>query len=532
MLDLIIIGHNNTDFGMEVNNFSILKNYSGGYAQGVANSVIYNGRRMELMELLNIVIGEATNTKPELSLFNLPNLGVLYLNNFVAKRGFSVEIINFFNQGKEQLKKLLTRNPCAVAITTTFYTDINPIIEIVEFIKKHNACTKIIIGGPYIFYLCSNFNKEKRDVWLDRIGADIFVFDSQGETALSQILSALKNNISPELNSIPNLIFKDRSNSFVETLRQPENNDLDKNSIDWRIFNRDLIVPNVQIRTARGCSFRCAFCRYPEFAGPVSFLSIDTLEKEMMALKEREVKNISIIDDTLNVPLPRFKEICKMMLKNNFKFNWFSNFRCSHADEEAYDLMAESGCKGVFVGIESGDQTILNNMNKYANLEKNRQGIKQLNKRNIITFASVIVGFPGETQETINNTIKFIEETKPLFWRPGLFFYDLHAPVHNRAKEFSLKGEGYRWEHSTMNWKQACSFIKEMFTSVKNSTILPINGFDFWCIPYLLGKGISLNQFIAFTKSTQRFLCKDFGEDSFDAKESKIAMINFLKEKI
>ena len=129
---------------------------------------------------------------------------------------------------------------------------------------------------------------------------------------------------------------------------------------------------------------------------------METIEKELDSMHELgNVSNAVFIDDTFNVPFPRFKEICRMMIRNKYTFNWFSYFRCSNSDEEAIELMAQSGCKGVFLGIESGSPTILKNMNKSATVEKYAQGIEWLRQYGILTFASIITGFPGETEATV-----------------------------------------------------------------------------------------------------------------------------------
>jgi p-methyltransferase len=107
-----------------------------------------------------------------------------------------------------------------------------------------------------------------------------------------------------------------------------------------------------------------------------------------------------------------------MMIRKKYPFNWFSYFRCSNSDKEAIELMAESGCKGVFLGIESGSPTILKNMNKSATIEKYAQGIAWLRQHDIMTFGSFITGFPGETDETVNETLDFIRQTKPDYYQP------------------------------------------------------------------------------------------------------------------
>jgi p-methyltransferase len=529
MLDVVIIGYNDINIGKQLEIFKKIEFLSGSYRHLKTNTAVYFNERITYMDLLNRVLKKATGNDSQLHVAELPNLCAYYLRNFVSKRGLNAKVVNFFNYEKDYLCKLLEDNPRAVAITTTFYVDRNPIIEIIEFIRKYNSKTMIIVGGPYIFHLCHTLDKEKRNSWLKRIGADIYVYDSQGELTLSKVLDALGKKGGAQLNSIPNLIYQDTNGNFLETVREKESNSLDENYPDWNeLFGRDSSVSAVQMRSARGCSFNCAFCRYPVLAGPLTLASVETLEKELRSLSRVHAKYISFIDDSFNVPLPRFKEICRMMIRNNFGFKWISYFRASHSDEETYNLMAESGCIGVFLGIESGDQGILNNMNKYADLKSYAEAIYQFKKHGIVVHSGIVVGFPGETEETVKNTINFLEETAPTFWRPELFYYVLDAPIQKRAEEFLLQGHSLHWKHRTMNWRQACDLVDEMCRSVKNSIILPAYDFDFWSIPYLLGKGISLEQFIGFTRIARELLIKGLETDFLDAKEHESRMVSLF----
>src|SRR5262249_16874448 len=152
-----------------------------------------------------------------------------------------------------------------------------------------------------------------------------------------------------------------------------------------------------------------------------------------------------------------------MMARNKFGFNWFSFFRCSNADDEAFDLMAESGCKGVFLGIESGDQRILKNMNKFADVGRYRYSIRRLNERGIITFATIIVGFPGETTESVRNTTNFLQETSPMFYRLELYYHYTNVPIHKEAEKYGIRGTGYSWKHNTMDWIEASGHLQTMY---------------------------------------------------------------------
>jgi p-methyltransferase len=231
------------------------------------------------------------------------------------------------------------------------------------------------------------------------------------------------------------------------------------------------------------------------------------IEKELDSIVALDhVRNLVFIDDTFNVPFPRFKEICRLMIKNKYPFNWFSYFRCSNSDEEAIALMAESGCKGVFLGIESGSPTILKNMNKSATIEKYAKGIEWLRQYGIMTFGSFIVGFPGETDETVQETVDFIRETKPDYYRAQMWYCEPGTPIQNQRAEYDINGQGFVWNHRTMDSLEAMDHIDKMFLTIKESLWLPQWSFDFWTIPYLIGKGISLELFRELMQSAHQML--------------------------
>jgi hypothetical protein len=229
-------------------------------------------------------------------------------------------------------------------------------------------------------------------------------------------------------------------------------------------------------------------------------------------LNEVGVKNIVFIDDTFNVPLSRFKDICRLIIKKRYLFDWYSFFRCSNSDDEAFDLMAMSRCKGVFLGIESGDEKILKGMNKFANIERYKHGIRKLKEREIITFASVMVGFPGETDDSVKNTMEFLEENCPDFYRAELYYHYSDVPIHKQADVYGLLGAGYSWKHKTMDWRRAVELVQLMYKTVKGPTISPAYMFDFWSIPYLMGKGLSLDQIKGFSGIAQEILVDSLGE--------------------
>jgi len=530
-LDCIIVGYHDLGFSTIAKKLKHTQRYSGGYRALKADSVLLHGERIPYMDLLNYIVSKTTPQQNPLHVTELPALGPCYLKNFLQQRGLHSEIVNSFTYEQDRLRNLLLQSPRAVAITTTFYVEYQPIADIVKFIRTYNTQTRIIVGGPHIYNLCSSLDETTLYDIFTLIGADFYIFDSQGELTLSNLLHTLRTSQSPDLSSVPNLFYAASSSVFTRTHSQPENNNLDTNSVDWSLFERNFLGPTIQIRTARSCSFACAFCSYPAMAVPLTLMSLDTVKKDLDYFQEIGVQNLVFVDDTFNVPLPRFKRLCRLLA--NYNFRWFSYFRCSNADDEAFALMQQSGCAGVFLGIESGDQSILNNMNKYAQVQRYIDGIQKLNARGIMTFASLIVGFPGETAQTIENTINFIEEAAPTFYRAELFYHDtmVKVPVQEKADLYGLQGGGYSWHHNTMSWQEACDWIEHMYKTIHHSLILPSYMFNFWSIPYLVGKGISLPQIQQFSRISQEMLIQSLDDQDVDFTQQEQRLLSLFQER-
>ncbi len=148
----------------------------------------------------------------------------------------------------------------------------------------------------------------------------------------------------------------------------------------------------------------------------------------------------------------------------------------------------------MFLGIESGSDRILKNMKKGSIARFYRNGIGWLKEREITTVGAFVVGFPGETDDTVATTQAFIEDTGIDYYFVQPFFYLHHAPIHLRAKEFDLTGNGLFWSHRTMNWKTAVEHINRLFLEIKNSTFInPDN--NLWEYVYLRSKGFSRDEF-------------------------------------
>jgi len=430
--DVVIIGYNETPFDHVIQTLKAYGDDSEAYRDLKTNFIEVNGKNLTYVDLL----AEATG-KTLLSC-DIPNLAAVYLSHYLIRRGLEVDFINLFQQEKEKLKRLIEQSPVCVAITTTFYVTNLPVSEMVQFIRSIDPRLPIVLGGVLVSNHYNAFNRDDFFAALQDMGGDIFVLEAQGEKTLYEIATRLKYGKS--LADIKNVIFRDANGNLVMNPQETESNSLDEESIDWTVFKNHNLGNTLQTRTARSCAFGCAFCGYPERGGPLTLASMDTVAKELESMRSLgNVRNVVFIDDTFNVPKARFKEFCKMLIERRFEFNWFSYFRCDHGDEEALDLMKQSGCKGVFLGIESGSQEILEKMNKRAKVTSYEKGIKAMKERGILTFASLITGYPGETEQDFNEMLQWVEDTR--FDRLGCFTYSHEEKTHAHQLEDDIPEE-------------------------------------------------------------------------------------------
>ena len=208
---------------------------------------------------------------------------------------------------------------------------------------------------------------------LKSFDADFYIYNVQGEYALGKLVDAIINN--KDWTNIDNIVYKNKE-EYIFNNSYLESNLLENNIVNWELF-KGRVGKFAMTRTSISCPFSCSFCAFPMHSGKYTTMNIEDIEYEFNKIEELgEVKSIQILDDTMNVPKDRFKDMLPMMIRNKYSFKWNADFRCQYADEETVKLMKESGCEGVLLGIESGNQTILDNMNKKADINDFRKGIR------------------------------------------------------------------------------------------------------------------------------------------------------------
>lgn len=162
------------------------------------------------------------------------------------------------------------------------------------------------------------------------------------------------------------------------------------------------------VQTGRGCPYSCAFCGQRCITGGIVRLrTAEQVVSEVRMLKYRYgCDQIEFLDDTFNLSWPRVRELCKALKPLNLA--WHCLLRADRATPLMMRTMAEAGCRGVMFGFESGSNEMLRRMNKKLTVDVSLRAAEVASRVGMHVRAQMIVGFPGETDETIEETAHFV----------------------------------------------------------------------------------------------------------------------------
>ncbi|MBI2361783.1 MAG: radical SAM protein [Elusimicrobia bacterium] len=417
----------------------------------------------------------------------------LLLKSHLERNGSEALMVNYIDADNEErvFARMREFAPDIVVLSSTFILSSTHLCNAGRLIRKHLPDAFIVAGGHHVFTTLMYLDDGEKANYLRSSKLDAFVNDVQGEKTLLEVVKAWPDR----LGGVPNLVFKEPGSDAVRvTPRAVEENDINSTPIDFAGVEPGAVV---HIRTARSCSFKCSFCSYPTIAGDLALMDLDTAVGTFRKAKEAGASALIFVDDTFNVPRPRFEQLVDRLIAEDLDLPWYSFLRCQFVDEKLVEKMRRSGCQGVFLGIESGSDRILKNMTKGSAAEFYGPGIRWLKKSGIITVGAFVIGFPGETAETVEETRAFIEGSGLDFYFLQPFYYLHHTPIHKLADKYQLRGQGLDWSHATMNAKQACKILDELFLSIKGPTFVNPD-YTLWEVAYLRSKGLSLEEIRAY----------------------------------
>ncbi|HVZ80977.1 MAG TPA: radical SAM protein [bacterium] len=226
------------------------------------------------------------------------------------------------------------------------------------------------------------------------------------------------------LGEVLGISFKDKDGTVVHNEDRPFNENLDdlpfaaRHLLDNARYTLPVInEPYTLIITSRGCPYSCIYCTAHQYYGKkLRLRSAENVVDEMQeCLEKHHIRNFTMWSDTFNQSKKFVMEVCAEIKKRGMheKIKWMANSRVDHVDREVLKEMRSSGCIGVSYGVESGVDDILEKMKKGADAEQARVAVKLTKEAGIEVLTHIIFGLPGETMETIDQTIRYVKEMDP-----------------------------------------------------------------------------------------------------------------------
>jgi len=357
-----------------------------------------------------------------------------YATGVLEKIGHEVRLVDAVARRWDRNKVLEDAKefkPDLVVVDSNFSSLQND-INVAKIIKENTGAVSVIVGPP-----ASQFPEKILNNGVDIVAR--FEYDF----TLSDIAETIDKN--SDFTKIRGISYKENGKIIHNPDRDfTSSEELDRIPFVSKVYKDHLnikdyflnhaLYPMVQIFTGRGCPNRCTFCSWPKtlMGRKYRVRSVQNVadEFEFVANELPEVKEIFIEDDTFTINKKRVKQFCEEIKKRRIDISWGCQSRAD-LDYETMKAMKGAGCRLLDVGYESGSDEILKNIKKGITVNQLREFTRNAKKAGLKILADFVIGFPGETKETAEQTIRFIKEIKPDLLQvavatpiPGTEFYD------------------------------------------------------------------------------------------------------------
>jgi radical SAM superfamily enzyme YgiQ (UPF0313 family) len=344
-------------------------------------------------------------TKLAKMIHTVPPLSLAVIGASLLEEKQEVKVFDF-NLPENDLDKFksvinnFNPNFIGISFVTPLFSEMKRLVEIIKEINKEIIT---IGGGPH----CSSFPKET----LEESSLDIVVI-GEGDFTIKEIV------INKDFSKIKGIAYKKDKKIFVNEGREPIK---DLNSLpfpayylyDFKKYHISKTIarkhPVVWMETSRGCVYNCVYCNKNIFGRCFREKSAERVVEEMAKLEKIGVKEVHFTDDAFTTNMNRAKKICDLLIERKIKIDWalVTGVRVNQVDFELLKKMKKARCYKLFFGIESGNQHILNNIKKGITLEQVRNAVYWAKKVGIEVWGAFMIGLPGETEETMQDTIDF-----------------------------------------------------------------------------------------------------------------------------
>jgi radical SAM superfamily enzyme YgiQ (UPF0313 family) len=406
-----------------------------------------------------------------------PSLGLLHLAAEVRLHGYTPSIIesDIFNLSIDAVaKRVIAERPTYVGITL-FTVGVWGAAAIARQIKAALPETIIVVGGPHISSMGPETMKRFKEFDYAVVG--------EGEKVLMDLLTALEAN--SDLWGVPGIIF--RKGPFTHTTSgNPVNKSLDDLPFpawdllpDFPQAYKPAIYdfprgPVATIAASRGCPFHCKFCDTSTFGAKVRHYSPQKVFEMMQHLHNTYgVRHIFFVDDLFLASRVRVTELCQLILQSGLKMTWTCTARVDTVKPDVLAIMKQAGCWEISFGLETGSNELLQKMDKAARVEASEQAVKWTAAAGIRVKGLFMLGYPGETLDTIQATKDFVRRipmtimnlTKFTPYPGSPIYHDLYGTNIRDDHWEKMNGMNFVWAPEGMTVEELDKHYQQILTS-------------------------------------------------------------------
>jgi radical SAM superfamily enzyme YgiQ (UPF0313 family) len=460
---------------------------------------------LDLSRFLSLAAHGDTREYRRYDAFSINQLAGKYYQSLARRNGF--ELVHFDVVTRVEVERLgEVFAPRWVMLSSTFATETANLLDAIQHLKRAFPGAPIVVGGLFLVEIEKALTKEQFPRLLASLGADVYVVSPLGEASFLELLRAPGREL--EGLALPSAWVRE-GRKFVKRPTEDPGVPIDEHYVRWDALDPNGLYAIAHTRTARSCAFECSFCSYPANQGALTLEQPQTLEAELRTLQRvGRVRTLVFTDDTFNVPTGRFKELCRVLAR--FDFRWYAYFRCQFADPETIALMQDAGCQGVFLGYESLDDNVLRNMRKAVNRKAYERGTELVKAAGFATHANFIVGFPGDRAQNVQLALDFVDRHGIDFHYFSPWFCSPATPVAQEKERFGIEGDFLRWKHDTMSSDEAIDLCEGALGAARESVWMGDQAArSFWSQILLYSNGLSRDEVKAAARAYNRFVGRD-----------------------